>query len=241
MVVVSDEKGHNSTTVVAILRKVIPRLQELVPQLSPVHYWTDSPTSQYRNKTMFSVVGEHAEIFEGIHAQWNYFEAGHGKGPCDGIGGTVKRMADNAVKRKIVIQDAHDFFAWATQEQGSTKTKIEYIFLTKEECVEGGLFIAEKWSTVKTFPGTLQVHAVIGQDKGVLIRNVSCYCTNCREVNPGETIQTKQMYDRWQLRRFVSVTSRATKKSEAPEKDNVGVQLANAEEPLNVPSTSTPT
>ena len=157
MVVVSDEKGHNSTTVVAILRKVIPRLQELVPQLSRVHYWTDSPTSQYRNKTMFSVVGEHAEIFEGIHAQWNYFEAGHGKGPCDGIGGTVKRMADNAVKRKIVIQDAHDFFAWATQEQGSTKTKIEYIFLTKEECVAGGLLIAEKWSTVKTFPGTLQV------------------------------------------------------------------------------------
>ncbi|WAR07281.1 LOW QUALITY PROTEIN: hypothetical protein MAR_017239 [Mya arenaria] len=32
-------------------------------------------------------------------ARWNYFEVGHGKGPCDGLGGTVKRMADDAIKQ----------------------------------------------------------------------------------------------------------------------------------------------
>ena len=41
-------------------------------------------------------------------------EAGHGKGPCDPIGGVAKRNADMAVKQqKAVIQDANDFFAWA--------------------------------------------------------------------------------------------------------------------------------
>ena len=34
-------------------------------------------------------------------------------GPCDSLGGTTKRMADEAVKSgKVVIQDATDFFAW---------------------------------------------------------------------------------------------------------------------------------
>lgn len=27
-----------------------------------------------------------------------HFESGHGKSPCDGVGGTTKRNADNAVK-----------------------------------------------------------------------------------------------------------------------------------------------
>jgi len=47
----------------------------------------------------------------GIAACWNYFESVHGKGPCDGIGGTAKRMAEMSVKQiKINIQDTNDFF-----------------------------------------------------------------------------------------------------------------------------------
>ena len=30
---------------------------------------------------------------------WHYFEKGHGKGPCDGIGGAVKRGAAQAAKQ----------------------------------------------------------------------------------------------------------------------------------------------
>ena len=29
----------------------------------------------------------------------SYMESGHGKGPCDPIGGTVKRKADQAIKK----------------------------------------------------------------------------------------------------------------------------------------------
>ena len=97
-------------------------------------------------------------------------------------------MDDNAVKLKAVIQDANDFFAWAIQEHGcESDSKIAYLFMTKEECSSSSEFIVQQWGSVKSFPGTLQVHAVICQVKGVLVRNVSCYCTKCREVNPGET------------------------------------------------------
>jgi len=58
------------------------------------------------------LIANHKQIF-GIRAVWKYFGAGHGKGPCDGLDGTTKRMADEAVKSgKVVIQDATDFFAW---------------------------------------------------------------------------------------------------------------------------------
>ena len=52
-----------------------------------------------------------------VTAVWNYFELGHGKGPCDGLGGTVKRMADTAIKTgKFMIQDASDFYTWVTEK-----------------------------------------------------------------------------------------------------------------------------
>ena len=56
------------------------------------------------------VVCEHGKLLDGPSAKWNYFEVGRGKGPCDGIGGTNKRLAGDAVKRNITnIQEAHDY------------------------------------------------------------------------------------------------------------------------------------
>lgn len=55
----------------------------------------------------------HKKIFE-VSAAWNYFESSHGKHPWDGISGTAKPMADNAVnQRKYLMQDVSDFYAWA--------------------------------------------------------------------------------------------------------------------------------
>ncbi|KAJ8048235.1 hypothetical protein HOLleu_00469 [Holothuria leucospilota] len=131
-VAVSDDRGHNTSTIKAILDSLVPRVTKLAPDIKRIHYWTDSPTAQYRNKTIFSIVADHHTIFDGIYATWNYFESGHGKGPCDGVGGTVKRLADDAVKRGAVIQNANDFYSWAVQER--EKTGIEYFFVSKDQC-----------------------------------------------------------------------------------------------------------
>ncbi|CAC5365114.1 unnamed protein product [Mytilus coruscus] len=51
-----------------------------------------------------SIIKKHKDHF-GVDCTWDYFEAGHEKGPCDGLGGTVKRCADLAIKqRKCTIQ-----------------------------------------------------------------------------------------------------------------------------------------
>ena len=88
----------------------IPELRKLDPLLQKIHYWTDSPSSQYRNRFIFDMLSKHREMY-GCDAQWNYFEAGHGKSACDGIGGLTKRMAEEAVRQgNATIQNAHDFF-----------------------------------------------------------------------------------------------------------------------------------
>ena len=102
VVFVSSESHHDATFHSSIIERNCSNLEM-------IHYWTDSPTSQYRNKTIFKVI-YHEEYFN-CKASWNYTEAGHGKGPCDPIGGTAKHKADPAVKNgKFVIQDAVDFY-----------------------------------------------------------------------------------------------------------------------------------
>jgi hypothetical protein len=104
-------------------------LQDAFFGLKYIHYWTDSPSSQYRNRYIFNHIYNHFSVY-GIFADWNYFEVGHGKGPCDGIGGTCKRAASEAVKQgKVSIQDARDVFNWATKNEKA----ISYMFYSDEE------------------------------------------------------------------------------------------------------------
>lgn len=99
-VTVSDVISHNAIAVYAILKKIIPIIKEDYPVNKKPHYLTDSPTSQYRNKTIFQVLVDHETDF-GMQAQRNFLESGHGKGPCDGLGASVKRAADMAIKQGI--------------------------------------------------------------------------------------------------------------------------------------------
>lgn len=111
-VAVSDVMSQNATTVYTILRKFIPTLQNENPNLKTVHYLSGSPTSQYRNKTILQFNANHEAQF-GISGRWSYLESGHGKGPCDGLGASVKRAACNAVKQgKTSILCAEELLKW---------------------------------------------------------------------------------------------------------------------------------
>ena len=90
---VTKEKSHTIATTLAFLKEIQPKLKEKLPDLQTVHYITDSPSSQYRNKSAAALLANHHIMF-GTTSTWHWLEAGHGKGPCDGIGGSVKKMAE---------------------------------------------------------------------------------------------------------------------------------------------------
>ena len=173
-VVTSNELSHTAASVMAFIEELIPEIRKLVPDVDCINYISDSPTSQYRNKVILHMLAEHTELF-GTKASWLYLEAGHGKGPCDGVGGTAKRMADDAVKQqKAVIQDADDFFRWGSQ----SSTQIKYIFVDSVSCENMKDKIGKM--SLKPIKGTMKVHSVIPVSKGIIaVRDTSCFCEMC--------------------------------------------------------------
>ncbi|CAH0547127.1 unnamed protein product [Brassicogethes aeneus] len=57
-------------------------------------YFSDGSASQYKNRYNLLNLLHHEEDFQ-ITAEWHYY-ATHGKAPSDGLGGTLKRLADRA-------------------------------------------------------------------------------------------------------------------------------------------------
>ncbi|KAK6168588.1 hypothetical protein SNE40_019788 [Patella caerulea] len=178
-VVVSDELGHSSTTVHAFLDILIPEIKLIDPDVDIIHYWTDSPTSQYCNKQIFCTVANHQAVY-GTKACWNYFEMGHGKGPCDGLGGMTKRMADQAVRcGKVVIRDAHDVFQWS---MNSNIKGVKFLFVSSDTCKEVSKRL--KARTISAVRGTFKLHVVVGMGSStVALKETSCYCEICLNDN----------------------------------------------------------
>jgi len=174
---VSDTQAHNSETVYAFLKHITEELKSSRPDIECVHYITDSPTLQYRNKTRMYVVANHDTLF-GTAASWQYWEAGHGKGPCDGVGGASKRQADLAVKRhSAVIQTAREYYNWGKSETGSYT---RYVFVPKAEC-EFALDELSKLN-IKPVKGTMEIHSVVKIGQGEFaVRSTSCFCDQCFE------------------------------------------------------------
>lgn len=179
-VAVSDELSHSASTVLAILKRLYHEEIDLpgCSEINYVHYWTDSPSSQYRNRYIFHTVANHEDIF-GSGATWNYYEAGHGKNVCDGLGGTVKRLADESVRSgKCTIQDAEEFMMWATN---SSMKEVKFFFVCKEDCQDMATIVREKVD-FRPVKGTLKIHSVKINDHGQFCtRDVSCYCQTCLE------------------------------------------------------------
>ena len=148
-------------------------LRANLPQITQVHYLSDSPSSQYRNASMFRVIHSHHDIFN-VRATWNYFESGHGKGLCDGVGWAVKWSADLPIKKGALIKTAVDLFRWGNKQQNSAVT---YLLVTPEEVEQA----TAEMASMGRLPvvGTMKVHSVIPRGDTLYTRETSCYSPCC--------------------------------------------------------------
>ena len=89
--------------------------------------WSDGCASQFRSKFLFALL---IHFEKGINLEWHYNEAHDGKGPMDGVGGTIKRVIYGLVKsRKIVINSAEEFAAEASKAVPS----IASVYLSQDD------------------------------------------------------------------------------------------------------------
>ena len=177
---ISDLNIHNAAMVVSMVSSLIPIIKSEYPGLKHVHYLTDSPTSQYRNKSIFEFLTRHEAVL-GVSGSWDYLESGHGKGPCDGLGGSVKRSADMAVKQgKVVIQNAKDFYSWATN-QSESETSVAYYYVSQEMYETAAEDLKTRNENIKAVKGTFKLHAVVPiGGTAIASRDLSCSCESCR-------------------------------------------------------------
>ena len=155
------------------------------PSVSLVHFFIDGPCTQYRQKGNFFLFP--TELYrKGFKSgTWNFFEASHGKGAPDGVGGVLKRLADQLVCQGRDIPDPASLYRALLM----TSTSVKLFYVEAERGEEAHSLMPEK---IMSVPGTMRIHQVVTKEKGHLItrdvscmrvtqKNVSCKCFNARQ------------------------------------------------------------
>ncbi len=168
---ISPCKEKGPPAIWAHLSPVLNHLKETCPTVSIIHFFSDGPCSQYRQKGNFYMLT--TELYnQGFTAgTWNFFEASHGKGAPDGVGGLLKRTADRLVSQGEDISTARHLFNALV----NTNTAVK-IFYIEEATVEKA--IQQMPQRLPAVPCTMRIHQVITQAPGKLTyRDVSCLCS----------------------------------------------------------------
>lgn len=102
--------------------------------IAKIYFFSDGAGSQYKNRFNFFNLCKMQTEFD-VKMEWHFFGTSHGKGPCDAIGGTFKRMATAASLQRPFsghILTAKDLYQWHQKKE----SKIDVEFITQEESDE---------------------------------------------------------------------------------------------------------
>ncbi|EFX75283.1 hypothetical protein DAPPUDRAFT_108106 [Daphnia pulex] len=156
--ITSDHLTHDTIIVHAYLRPVLQHLMTLNPTLKSVQYFTDGSGAQYKNKKNFANLCAHFEDFK-LQTEWHFFASCHGKSACDGIGGTVKRLARLASLQRSAnnqITSPMQLFNWAKEN-----LEIKCFFVTSEEVKANEAVINERMQNAIAVTGTRKFHSYV--------------------------------------------------------------------------------
>jgi len=137
-------------------------------------------------------------------ATWNYSESGQGKGAADGIGGSLKRIADRLVAQGQDIPDPQSLY---NPLKGKTITELFYVTpsdITATEALLAGVL-------VKRVPSTMRLHQVVlSQPNHVETRHLSCsFVVLVLGVDTTSSMKTSV---RWRHVCFYIISSRRRKR-----------------------------
>lgn len=157
--VISDDLNHNTVAVYAFQKLFIQHMQQKNIPLKKIIYFTDGASQHFKNKYNFANLLRHTEDF-GIPAEWHFFATAHGKGPCDGTGGNLKRLAARASLQRDSahqILTPKDLYTWAKETLKNTTI----LYSPKENHQHLKTFLESRFSSAKTILGTLGYHSFV--------------------------------------------------------------------------------
>lgn len=157
LVIISDCMAHDTVAVHLFQRLMIDFLKQKLPnEVEKIHYFSDGAASQYKNKSNFLNLCHHSADFS-VKAEWNFFASSHGKNACDGVGGSVKRLAAQASLRMVYndqIMTPRQLYDWAKENIKN----IDFIYSTQDEYQHERTLLERRLEEAKTVKGTQQFH-----------------------------------------------------------------------------------
>ncbi|KAI4827689.1 hypothetical protein KUCAC02_031067 [Chaenocephalus aceratus] len=166
----SESKRQDAAAIWTHMEPVLKDIKTKYPQVTTVHFWSDGPSKQYKNKKNFFLLSAIPPTLGFEKATWNFFPTSHGKGAPDGIGGTVKRTADNLVLRGNDVTDGHTFF-----EKVSNSLKgVQLHYIVEEDMERYDTLLIDP---LRPVPSTRQIHQVIAHENSIHYRQLSCFCS----------------------------------------------------------------
>ena len=168
---ISPNQAHQPSAIWAHLAPILKLIkEESLTTVSVIHFYSDGPSSQYRQKNNFYLHSVFTKKLNLQYSTWSYFESGHGKGVADGIGGSVKRILDRQVCYGRDITSASDVYD--ILKEFCKATKVFYISDSEINAISSMLP-----QNLLTLKGTMQLHQVITNDMHTVnFRDVSCFC-----------------------------------------------------------------
>jgi hypothetical protein len=165
---IANANNHQPAAIWAHLAPVIKLIEKETPPI--VHFYTDGPSSQYKQKNNFYLLSHFTEKYGFQYATWNYYESGHGKSVADGIGGSVKRTLDRKVTLGADVTNAEDAYSILKRCMKSVE-----IFLIQDNAIDEIATVLP--SNVQPLKGTQKVHQIITQNNNMIkYRDISCFC-----------------------------------------------------------------
>jgi len=171
--VISDCLKHDTTAVHAFISMLLSHIKQVLPGISKIIYFSDGAASQYKNYKNLTDLYDHRADFQ-LDAEWHFFATSHGKSPCDGIGGTVKRVTARASLQATVdhqITTPHDMFLWAEKNIDG----IKFFSVTGDNVRDNAkqFDLENRYLKVKTVPGTGSHHSFTPVSNGLQMRRLS--------------------------------------------------------------------
>ena len=157
---ISDDLDHDVTMVYQIMSCTVDYIKRNISDtIKSIHYFSDGCAGQYKNCKNFLNLCHHQNDF-GMDCKWNFFATSHGKSPCDGIGGTVKRIVAKASlqrHKENQILTAREMFDFCKEEI----IGIQFQFIGRAEVDQKREELKERFSFSRTVPGTRSYHQFV--------------------------------------------------------------------------------
>lgn len=168
---ISPSKEKGPAAIWTHLKPIFDLLKSAYPNVTVVHFFSDGPCTQYRQKGNFYLFCTKLQQYGFQSGTWNFFEASHGKGAPDGIGGLLKRTADRLVSHGKDIPNAEVFFSALVDAQ----TSVKLYYISEENINEATKSMPDSLPVV---PSTMRIHQVVTVTPGqISYSDVSCLCS----------------------------------------------------------------